>query len=799
MQSLKFIVAVVLLYTCVFNSSGQDKLYTNSFFLGDVKLLDGPFKHAQELNIKTLLQYDVNRFLAPYLKSAGLKPKAENYPNWESDGLDGHMGGHYLSAMAMNYASTGDIRCKERMEIMISELKKCQDVNSKDSNFIGYLGGGPNAKAIWLKIKNGNTSAIYDGWAPWYNIHKMYAGLRDAWLYGGNETAKAMFLKSCDWGINICANLSDSQMEAMLANEHGGMNEEYADAYQITGDIKYLKMAKRFSHKVILNSFAAKKDNLDNKHANTQIPKAIGFERIAEETNDTAYVTASKFFWESVTQNRTLAFGGNSRKEFFPQASACSDYITDREGPESCNTYNMLKLTEGLFRMNPDARYADFYEKALFNHILSTQHPEHGGYVYFTPARPQHYRVYSAPNEAMWCCVGTGMENHGKYGQFIYTHREDTLYVNLFIASELNWKKKGITITQQTLFPEEESTKLIIHTATPKYFKLMVRYPSWASSKSFKIIVGKETLKISSNPSSYVPISRIWKDGDEVKIIFPMKNRLEELPNVPKYIAVMHGPILLAAKTGTQDMKGLIADDSRWGHIANGSLISLDKAPVMIGERSGLLSKIFPVKGQPLTFTTKGLFASDSDSRLVLEPFYRIHDSRYMMYWMALTKTQYQKDRDSLAIIEGEKMILDTRTIDAVTPGQQQPEVDHSIKFSKSKTGNYQDEFWRNASDGGFFSYVMRTNMETNLSLMVRYRGDEKGARKFDILIDGKKLVTENIAGKWNKTGFVNFEYQLPDSMIVGKKSIEVRFVTEQENTAGGVFYVRILRKLPVK
>jgi len=799
MQNLKFIVAVILLYISVFNASGQDKLYTNSFFLGDVKLLDGPFKHAQELNIKTLLQYDVNRFLAPYLKSAGLKPKTENYPNWESDGLDGHMGGHYLSAMAMNYAATGDIRCKERMEIMISELKRCQDVNSKDSNFIGYLGGGPNAKAIWLKIKNGNTSAIYDGWAPWYNIHKMYAGLRDAWLYGGNETAKVMFLKSCDWGISICANLSDSQMEAMLANEHGGMNEEYADAYQITGDIKYLKMAKRFSHKVILNSFAAKKDNLDNKHANTQIPKAIGFERIAEETNDTSYVTASKFFWESVTQNRTLAFGGNSRKEFFPQASACSDYTTDREGPESCNTYNMLKLTEGLFRMNPDARYADFYEKALFNHILSTQHPDHGGYVYFTPARPQHYRVYSAPNEAMWCCVGTGMENHGKYGQFIYTHREDTLFVNLFIASQLNWKNKGITITQQTLFPDEESTKLIVHTSTPRYFKLMVRYPSWASSKSFKIIVGKETLKITSDPSSFVPISRIWKDGDEVKIIFPMMNRLEELPNVPKYIAVMHGPILLAAKTGTQDMKGLIADDSRWGHIANGSFISLDKAPVMIGERSGLLSKIFPVKGRPLTFTTKGLFASDSDSRLVLEPFYRIHDSRYMMYWMALTKTQYQKDRDSLAIIEEEKMILDTRTIDAVTPGQQQPEVDHSIKISKSKSGNYQDEFWRNASDGGFFSYVMRTNMETNLSLMVRYRGDETGSPKFDILIDGEKLVTENLAGKWNKTGFVNFEYQLPDSMIAGKKSVEVRFNTEQGNTAGGVFYVRILRKLPVK
>jgi hypothetical protein len=627
----------------------------------------------------------------------------------------------------------------------------------------------------------------------------MYAGLRDAWLYGGNETAKVMFLKSCDWGISICANLSDSQMEAMLANEQGGMNEVYADAYQITGDNKYLVMAKRFSHKVILNSFAAKIDNLDNKHANTQIPKAIGFQRIAEECNDPAYVTASKFFWESVTGNRSLALGGDSRKEFFPQASACIDYITDREGPESCNTYNMLKLTEGLFRMNPQARYADFYERALFNHILSTQHPVHGGYVYFTPARPQHYRVYSAPNEAMWCCVGTGMENHGKYGQFIYTHREDTLFVNLFIASQLNWKKKGITITQQTHFPDEESTKLIIHTATPRYFKLMVRHPYWASAKSFKIIVGKETLKVTSEPSSYVPISRIWKDGDEVKIIFPMKNRLEELPNVPQYVAVMHGPILLAAKTGTQDMKGLIADDSRWGHIANGPLISLDKAPVMIGERSNLLSKIHPVMGKPLTFTTKGLFASGSDSRLVLEPFFRIHDSRYMMYWMALTKTQYQNVRDSLAIIEKDKIILDKRTIDAVTPGQQQPEADHMMKAEKSKTGYYQDESWRNAGDAGYFSYVMRTNMESGLSLLVRYRGNEKGECRFDILIDGEKLDIKDLTGKLTNRKFVNFEYQLPDSLIAGKKSVEVKFQAVSGSSVGQVSYVRILRKTLVK
>ena len=797
-MKLKIIGTFTLLFIGILSLHGQDKLYVNTFSLEDVRLLDGPFKKAQDLNVKTLLKYDINRLLAPYQKAAGLTPKAENYPNWENTGLDGHIGGHYLSAMAIHYASTGNIHCKERMDSMIVELKKCQDANAADSNFVGYIGGVPNGKTIWMKIKNGNPSAIWDGWVPWYNVHKTYAGLRDAWLYGGSITAKSMFLKFCDWGISLCSKLSDSQMESMLANEHGGMNEVYADAYQITGDSKYLVMAKRFSHKVILNAMAAQTDNLDNKHANTQVPKAIGFQRIAEESNDSAYITASKFFWEAVAQHRTLAFGGNSRKEFFPQPSACIDYITDREGPESCNTNNMLKLTEGLFRMNPEACYADFYERALFNHILSTQHPEHGGYVYFTPARPQHYRVYSAPNQAMWCCVGTGMENHGKYGQFIYTHLADTLFVNLFIASELKWKQKGVTITQQTLFPDEESTKLTIHTATPKVFSLMIRHPYWVATKSFKIIIGNETLTVSSNPSSYVLINRTWKDGDVVKVLLPMENRLEELINVPSYVAVMHGPILLAAKTGTQDMTGLIADDSRWGHIANGPLISLDKAPVMIGDRSSLLSKIYQVKGKPLTFTTKGLFASEADSRLVLEPFFRIHDSRYMMYWLALSQPQYKKYLDSLALVEKGKIIMAKRTIDAVTPGQQQPETDHELKSVNSKTGFHQNESWREARDGGFISYKMRTNKETKLSLLVRYWGNETGPRQFDILIDGEKIVTENLAGKWGKSEFKNVEYQLPDSMVEGKSSVEVRFQAVTGNFVGGVFYVRILRSAPL-
>lgn len=776
----------------------QEKLYPTTFPLGDVTLLEGPFKHARDLNITNLLKYDVDRLLAPYRKEAGLTAKAASYANWI--GLDGHIGGHYLTALAFNYAATGDTACKSRMDYMITELKACQDANGlKYPTWgVGYVGGVPTSNAVWSTYKNLNLTAFNAAWVPWYNVHKTYAGLRDAWSYGGSETAKTMFLSFCDWGISICAGFTDAQMENMLKIEHGGMNEIYADAYQMTSDIKYLTMAKRFSHKTFLNSLALSVDNLDNVHANTQVPKAVGFQRIAELSGEKTYTTAARFFWTTVTGKRSLASGGNSRKEYFPQSTACSDYVNVPEGPESCNTNNMLKLTEGLFRMKSEAKYADYYERALYNHILSTQHPDHGGYVYFTSARPRHYRVYSAPNEAMWCCVGTGMENHGKYGEFIYTHHVDSLFLNLFIASELNWKEKGVSIKQETSFPDEESTKLTVNVNTPVQFKLLVRHPAWVPAGSMKVICGTDTFGVQSQPSTYVVIDRTWNGGEVVTVLLPMHNSIEQLPNVPSYLAILHGPILMGAKTGTEDLTGLVADDSRWGHIANGKLLPLDKAPVLVGDRTTFPSKLIPISGKPLNFTAPGLFVTKADSALTLEPFYRIHDSRYMMYWLTLTKTEYQAYIDKLAADQKAILLLEARTVDKVAPGEQQPEVDHKFKSLNSNTGNYQNEFWRDAGacsggTGGFFSYNMLTNNEADLSLMVRYWGNEGCTRTFDILIDGVKLVTENIVGKWNVSSFVNQEYPIPNGMVAGKDTITVRFQATS-GAAGGIFYLRVLR-----
>ncbi len=795
---MKKLFIVILISSFIFGAEAQaqEKLYQNSFPLSDVSLLEGPFKHARDLNIQTLLKYDVNRLIAPFRKEAGLPEKAKLYPNWA--GLDGHVGGHYLTAMALNYAATGNTECLKRMEYMIAELKVCQEANDKNNPEwgIGYLGGAPNSEKIWSLLQKGDFSAYRAAWVPWYNVHKLYAGLRDAWLYTGNKDAKDIFLKFCDWGINITSGLTDNQMQSMLDAEHGGMNEVFADAFQMTGDEKYLTAAKRFSHRMLLDAMAADNDNLDNKHANTQVPKAVGFQRIAELSHDKNFTEAGRFFWETVTGNRSLAFGGNSRREFFPGVASCSDFVNDVEGPETCNSYNMLKLTEDLFRVNPLAKYADYYERTMFNHILSTQHPEHGGYVYFTPVRPRHYRVYSAPDEAMWCCVGSGMENHGKYGQFIYTHQHDSLFLNLFVASELNWKEKGIKIRQETRFPYEEQTRLRVIEGL-SHFKLMIRYPSWVKSGALKIFINGKAIKYEANPSSYVAVERTWKKGDEIKIVLPMHNSIEQLPNVSNYFALMRGPILLGAKTGSEDLKGLVANDSRWGHIAGGEKLPVDKAPIIIEDDfAKIADKLVPVKNKPFTFTAPGLKLVNP-VKLEFEPFYQIHDARYMVYWMALTTNQYTAYLDTLAKLEAVKLELQKRTVDFVAPGEQQPEADHFIQKENSGTGNHMNEFWRDARNEGYFSYTMATSSETNLCLIVRYWGAERGTRKFDIYIDDEKLISEDNTRKWNQDKFQEVEYTIPGSMVKGKNQIRVKFQSQPMSTAGAVYYIRLARKTP--
>ena len=773
----------------------QDKLYKDEFPLGDITLLDGPLKHARDLNVQVLLKYDCDRMLAPYRKEAGLQPRKPSYPNW--DGLDGHVGGHYLSALAIN-AATGNEECRKRMEYMISELQLVLDANNQrpEAWCHNYIGGVPNSAKMWTAFSKGDFGPYFGTWAPFYNIHKMYAGLRDAWLYCGNEQAKNLFLKFCDWAVDITRDLNDEQMEKMLGNEHGGMNEVLADAYAITGEQKYLDCARRFSHRMLLVPLENGKDCLDNMHANTQIPKVIGYQRIAELAHDVQYHNASEYFWEIVTRQRSLALGGNSRREHFPTKETCIDYINDIDGPESCNTYNMLKLTEDLNRVKPDGMYGDFYETAMFNHILSTQHPQHGGYVYFTSARPRHYRNYSAPNKAMWCCVGTGMENHGKYGQFVWTHdkgvkaEDDALYVNLFVASELNWKDRKMVIRQQTAFPYAETS--VVEVAKGKgTFILKVRKPSWCENFTVKG-VGFDADSYEEN--GFVCMKRKWKKGDQVKISMPMHAYIKPMINVPQYVAIMYGPILLGMKTGTEDMRGLIADDSRFGQYAGGKKLALDEAPILLPKHLDDIAKnLKPVPGKPLHFKLATHMENTIDGEL--QPFFEIHDSRYMMYWLALGENDYKAYMQKLADEEKARQALEARTVDKVNPGEQQPETDHRMETDDSNKGNTEGIFFRDAKDGHYFSYLMQTKGETNLSLQLKFWGqDEWRTSEFDIYVNDKLLCSVNNSHRWRTTQFKTVDYAIPSEFVKGKKEIRVKFVAHKGKQVGQIYGVRLVK-----
>jgi len=557
---MKRILILVIGFLAAVSGYGQG---VQSFALSDVRLLESPFLSAQQTDAKYILSLNEDRLLAPFLKDAGFTPLAPNYGNWESQGLDGHIAGHYLSAVSQLYAATGDTVFKDRITYMLGWLEKCQERNGN-----GYVGGVPDGKGLWKDIAAGKVSAIWSRWVPWYNLHKLYSGLEDVWLLTRDERARRIVVRLADWCYGLTSGLSDGQMQQMLGNEHGGMNEVFANLSVITGDPKYMVLARRFSHQAILRPLEHREDSLTGLHANTQIPKVIGFMRIGMLSGDSSWEEAAKFFWNTVTQHRTVVFGGNSVREHFNPVDDFSPMLESREGPETCNSYNMLKLTKLLFLSEARSGYMDYYERTLYNHILSSQDPK-GGFVYFTPIRPNHYRVYSSAQESFWCCVGSGMENHGKYGELIYAHSDDALYVNLFIPSVVNWKEKGLVLTQRTSFPSAERTGLTVTMRRSQRLVVKLRRPSWLGGEEVVTVNGKGVKAVVGH-DGYIRIDRVWQNNDMIEVSLPMRTRAEALPDGSHWVAFLRGPIVLAAPTGREDLAGLWADSSRWGHIGEG-------------------------------------------------------------------------------------------------------------------------------------------------------------------------------------------------------------------------------------
>ncbi|HTV19288.1 MAG TPA: glycoside hydrolase family 127 protein [Polyangiaceae bacterium] len=673
------------------------------FALADVRLTAGPFAASATLNRRYLEAHDVDRLLAGFRSEAGLAPRAAKYPNWESMGLDGHTAGHYLTALAQQ-AATGNAALRQRLDYMVAELDACQRAQGD-----GYVGAVPNGRALWREVGAGRIDAsgfsLKSAWVPFYNVHKTFAGLRDAWLIAGNMQARDVLVRLADWCGALVAGLGDEQVQTILTAEHGGMNEVLADVYAITGAPRHLALARRFSHRALLEPLLRRADSLDGLHANTQIPKVIGFARIGELGGDRRWVDAAAFFWDTVTRRRSVAFGGNSVREHFNPVRDFSSMLESREGPETCNTYNMLRLTALLYRLKPEARLADYYERAQFNHILSSQHPGHGGLVYFTPIRPRHYRVYSQPGQCFWCCVGSGMESHGKHAQFIYAHDDASLSVNLFIASELRWRERGLTLRQETAFPDVESTSLSLQLDQPRAFALRVRCPEWLAGP-LRIQLNGRDWPVRSSPASFARIERTWNDGDRLDIALPMRTHVEPLPDGSDAVAVLRGPIVLAAPTGNEALDGLIADDGRGSHIAPGPYLPLEQAPMLIGAREQLAKHVVPVAGQPLTFRIDGAIEPAAFRQLELRPLFRTHDARYMVYWRTASRAGYPALLAQIEAHERERQALDERTLDRVTPGEQQPEVEHAFQGEDTRTGFHLGRHYRET--GRFIGYRLR-------------------------------------------------------------------------------------------
>jgi len=760
--------------------------------LATVRLLEGPFADAVKANRTYLLAIEPDQLLAPYFREVGLEAKAKPYGNWESSGLDGHTAGHYLSALATMIASGADTsegELKRRLDYMVAELDRCQKASSD-----GYIGGVPGSGELWKAIAAGRVEVINRKWVPWYNLHKAYAGLRDAYWFTGNQQAREILVRCGDWCEKIITGLSDDQMQRMLGQEHGGMNEVLADIYVITGDEKYLRLAQRFNHKAVLDPLQRHEDQLTGKHANTQIPKVVGLERIATLTGDTNADSGARFFWENVTGKRTVAFGGNSVAEHFNDPKDFSGMVEHREGPETCNTYNMLQLTRQLFAFQPRAAYADYFERALYNHILASINTAHPGYVYFTPIRPGHYRVYSQPDKGFWCCVGTGMENPGRYGEFIYGPASNGLYVNLFIASEITVTNLGLILRQETGFPGEPRTQLTLKLKKSAEFTLQIRHPGWVTVGEFAVKVNGQPFAVASTPSSYAELRRDWHDGDRVEIELPMHTTVERLPDGSDWVAIMRGPIVLAAPAGTNNLSGLYANDSRMGHVASGPLVPLDQVPVLLASASDVPRHVKPDPAAgPLHFRLADVVEPAASAGLPLIPFFRLHDARYQMYWQLTTKEELAAKRERLAAEERAKALREANTLDRIAPGEQQPEVEHDFVSQNSDSGMRNGQRWRR---GEWFQYSLSPRGEKSVELAVTYWGGDTG-RAYDILANGELLATETVDNS-KPNQYFEKRYALPVRILDGATNGRVIIKFSSKSGAGaraaGIYGVRLMK-----
>jgi len=748
------------------------------FPLQQVRLLDGPFRQAMRLDEQYLLSLDPDRLLHNFRVNAGLPSSAKPLGGWEAPDVElrGHSVGHYLSALALIYAGSGDVRFKTRADLMVAELARIQQEQAKRFHR-GYLSAFP--EEFFDRVESRQKV-----WAPYYTIHKIMAGLLDVSALCGNAQALEVVSGMADWVAFRVGRLSEEQQQAALETEHGGMNEVLANLYAATGNLEYLRLAHKFDHRAIFDPLLRREDPLNGLHANTQFPKIIGAAREYELTGETTYRDIATFFWDRVVHHRSFVTGGNSDNEAF----FAEDQFSKHLGPssaETCNTYNMLKLTRHLFAWTASAEAMDFYERGLFNHILPSQDPETGMVIYYCPLRPGAWKSFSTPDDSFWCCVGTGMENHTKYGDTIYFHDQEnaSLYVNLFIPSTLTWAEKAVTVRQDTRFPAEDTTRLTIETERPSRFALRIRYPGWA--RNMTIAVNGRQEPIAVGPGSYAAIDRTCKTGDRVDVRMPMSLHIETMPDDPHVVAVMDGPIVLAGDLGRDGLEAV----KRYGPSAPQiGRVKTPVVPVFIGNPNDVLTKLVPER-DPLHFRSAGLAQQHDVS---LRQFYEIVDQRYTVYWSRYSRDEWTARKSELAAADARHRSFADRTIDAVTVDDAESERVHGLQSGGSTDAYFEGRRTREARDG-WFSYDLKLVSGRPAAVVATYRGGEGRRRAFDVLVDGKKIATESL--EYHPTEALDKEYELPLDLVRGKDHLTVKFQAEPQAIAGALIELRTVTR----
>lgn len=741
-----------------------------AFSPGAVQLLDSPFKTAQEADTRFLLSLQPDRLLAEFRVHAGLKPKAEKYGGWESSGLAGHSLGHYLSACALHYAATRDPEYLNRVNYIVDELAECQQARKT-----GYVGAIPREDSVFAEVAQGIIRSrgfdLNGAWSPWYTVHKVMAGLVDAYLYCNSNKALQIDRGLADWTGTILKNLTDDQLQKMLLCEYGGMNDVLVNLYALTGNKTYLDYSYKFHDRRVLDSLALHKDILPGRHSNTQIPKLIGTIRRYELTGNQPDFAMSDFFWNTVVSHHTYAPGGNSNYEYLSTPDRLNDKLTDNT-METCNTYNMLKLTRHLFALHPKASYMDFYERGLYNHILASQQHKTGMVCYFVPLRMGTRKHFSNEEEGFTCCVGSGMENHVKYGESIYFEGGDgSLYVNLFIPSELTWAEKGLRLKLMSDLPGSNRVSLTLQMDKALSVPIRIRKPAWVNGDMTIRINGKP---VSSRPGEdgYFVLTRWWQSGDTIDLSLPVNLHTVAMPDNPARQAFFYGPVLLAGDLGPKEPDPMVG------------------VPVFVTSQADPNQWIKPAK-EPLAFETA---ATGLQSVVKMKPFYAVQDDYYTVYWDVFTpeswKTQqarYDEQRRAAADLE-------RRTVDLLRMGEMQPERDHNLTGDKLETGDDHTQKWRTAPNGGAMTFTMKTDPAAPNTLIGTYWGMDNRGRQFDVLIDGTVIAREDL-NRYKESRFYAVSYKIPPELTTGKTAVTIKLQAKPNNAAGPVYTLRMVQE----